>query len=247
MIKIERVGRPETLTDELVSELTEKYKLTGDSVWRRADIISGLLASSHSKCAYCECRVQSEDSYFEVEHFRCKSIHLDDVVIWDNLLPSCKRCNVSKGDHDVTMDPILNPTVDDPRPHLYFQALYLRGKTIIGELTIDVVDLNNFDRLVKPRLEILNQVERSVRSCEEKLELFRREGNRRRLNQLLGSIKDLLAVCQRPSPFAALTSTFLQENSRYKLLRRNMTDVGLWDPELQALDQSSSDLALLNH
>ena len=39
----------------------------------------------------------------------------DEVVDWDNLLPSCKRCNTTKGTHDVVTEPIINPFDIDPK------------------------------------------------------------------------------------------------------------------------------------
>ena len=81
---------------------------------------------------------------------------------WNNLLPSCKHCNVSKGKHNVVDEPIINPCDIDPREHLYFQNYRLKGKTDLGNLSIEVLDLNNTKHLVLPRCEVGNKLSERI-------------------------------------------------------------------------------------
>ena len=101
MIKLVRENRPDFLTDEKILELTTNFKSTKSSVWNNKHIKKPLLQSSHGKCAYCECPLTSDSNYMEVEHFEDKHHNEDKVVVWENLLPSCKKCNGSKGIHNV--------------------------------------------------------------------------------------------------------------------------------------------------
>lgn len=114
MIKLERQPKPNYLSEAAVIELTEKFKSDGSSVWNHPQIKTPLLASSYEKCAFCECSLSDESKYMEVEHFKYKSLYKDLVVEWTNLLPTCKRCNIAKGIHDVTADLIVNPYEVDP-------------------------------------------------------------------------------------------------------------------------------------
>lgn len=97
MIPLQRAPKPDYLTDEKVQELTKQYQLdTKKTVWNRSEIKEPLLESSNKKCAYCECILQETDSYSQVEHFHPKSLYPEEVVIWENLLPSCGRCILQK-------------------------------------------------------------------------------------------------------------------------------------------------------
>ncbi|OQY54394.1 MAG: hypothetical protein DRR08_10845 [Candidatus Parabeggiatoa sp. nov. 2] len=100
MIRLQPIGKLNKLTDDVVQELTTCYVTNGTSVWKKPYIIRALLKMSSDKCCYCECNVTEESNYLEVEHFQPKSLYPDKVVVWDNLLPSCKRCNGTKRDHD---------------------------------------------------------------------------------------------------------------------------------------------------
>ena len=124
MIKLNRPPKPIYLSPEKELELVEKFKESGSAVWKAADITEPLLEASSKKCAYCECRLQEADSYMEVEHFRHKDEYADNVVDWENLLPSCKRCNTKKGTHDVVREPIVNPFDETPGDHLQLDIAY---------------------------------------------------------------------------------------------------------------------------
>lgn len=97
MIRLYRPNCPQQLTDTVKDELTQEFINTGKNVWAKTYIKSALLAMSHNKCAYCECKLDEESKYMEVEHFLPKDDYPNQVVDWNNLLPSCKRCNTKKG------------------------------------------------------------------------------------------------------------------------------------------------------
>ena len=150
MIKLERCGKPKELTEALEDELTQTYKETGKSVWDKSYIKKALLQFSHNKCCYCEAIIKEESKFMEVDHFYCKSLYPDKVVEWANLLPSCKKCNGQKRNHDVGEFPIINPTVDNPQDYLYFEDYRYKSKdkNTKGQKTINVLNLNDIDRFV---------------------------------------------------------------------------------------------------
>lgn len=69
----------------------------------------------------------------KVEHFEDKFDYPDKVMVWENLLPSCKKCNSSKNTHDVIAAPIINPFIDEPKNELYFRLYHIKGKSPKGE------------------------------------------------------------------------------------------------------------------
>jgi len=89
MIKLDRVPKPVELTKKLQLKLTDEFKLTGKSVWNIGFIKTHLLRFSNNKCCYCEANIVEESKYLEVEHFHHKDTYKDEVLEWENLLPSC--------------------------------------------------------------------------------------------------------------------------------------------------------------
>lgn len=63
----------------------ERYKIE--------DIKEALNTIYHSKCAYCEQRIEQS----HIEHYRPKKIYYWLVYSWDNLILACATCNQFKG------------------------------------------------------------------------------------------------------------------------------------------------------
>ncbi|SEL43245.1 HNH endonuclease [Pacificibacter marinus] len=245
MIKLDRPQKPAYLTHAKVTELTAKFKADGSSVWRKPEITDPLIKASHKKCAYCECKLQEKDSYMEVEHFRHKDKYNDDVVKWENLVPSCKRCNGKKGTHDVVIEPIVEPFNMDPSDHLYLQMVYFRDHDDVGKATIETLDLNNYKRMVLPRFYITGQIERNIFAIEQALEAYTNTPSVRRKNGLIRILTDTLLECQPNSEFAATAATFLHLNPSYATLCAAMKAGNLWDEELEKLHQLSEAIRLV--
>ncbi|WP_095191942.1 HNH endonuclease [Pseudomonas sp. Irchel 3E19] len=233
MIKLERRPKPAYLSEAVVIELTQKFKNDGSSVWNHAQIKTPLLASSNEKCAFCECSLSDESKYMEVEHFRYKNLYKDSVVEWSNLLPSCKRCNIAKGVHDVVTDPLVNPYDVDPRHHLSFRLYQLRGKDKIGISTVDALDLNNSDRLVLRRFEVGEQVFRSVRVAADRLESYKNSTTAIRKNKLLNIVETILDECQPRAAYAATTATVALSDEEFLEVITQLRALDLWKDYLE--------------
>ncbi|MEY4905923.1 MAG: hypothetical protein RLZZ292_3738 [Bacteroidota bacterium] len=123
MIKLEYAPQPTELNATWQTTQTSLFKTTGKAVWKVAFIEKALLASSFQKCAYSESLLGEEGKYMEIDHFYCKSLFPDKVVEWENLLPSNKKCNIVKDDHNVETEPIINPYKDNPKDHFYLQRV----------------------------------------------------------------------------------------------------------------------------
>lgn len=244
MIKLERNFHPLCITPAEVKRLTDEFKQTKASVWNFAALKTALLSTSNGKCAYCECDLTKESNYMEVEHFRDKDSYPDDVVCWDNLLPSCKRCNVSKGTHDVVAEPIINPYEIDPKHHFQFRLYRFRATTSLGKDSLGVLDLNNSSRAVVVRFEIGEKIHESLEHALEILDTYEKNGATRTKNRLLGTVGALLLECQPSAEYSATAASVVHSSLHYETLVGKMQKQGLWTTELDGLHVQSKGVAL---
>lgn len=245
MIKLERQPKPTYLSASTVTELTEKFKSDGISVWNHPQIKTPLLTSSHGKCAFCECSLSDESKYMEVEHFKYKNLYKEFVVEWSNLLPSCKRCNISKGMHDITTEPIVNPYDVDPRHHLSFKLYHFRGKDKVGNSTVDALDLNNSDRLVLKRFEVGEQVFLSIRFAADRLEAYHNSSTSIRKSKLLAIVETILDECQPRAIYAATTATVALNDEEFMEIIAQLRVLNLWEGYLEAKLLAAQNIAFL--
>lgn len=245
MISQDRLYTPVKLTPDFVAEKTNEFKQTGASVWNIDWLKEALRGLSHDKCAYCECSVKKESNYMEVEHFEDKSHNPDKVMVWDNLLPSCKHCNGHKSTHDVVKEPIVNPFIDDPRDHLYIQNYRYKSKDEKGWFTKEVLQLNDEERdLPGIRFEIGNALEKLIEQLGDKYKSYKINGSVINRNKMLSTLADMLRQCQPDSEYAALCSTVLHSNDEYLQIKTNLINEGLWDEDYDRMDRVSRTLCL---
>lgn len=244
MIKLSKNQTPLCLNPTFVSNATLDFKTSGTNVWNILELKKTLLVLSYGKCAYCECNLTTESKYLEVEHFEDKDTNSDKVLDWENLLPSCKRCNVSKGRHDVNLEPIINPFLTDPKEHLKIRLYRFKHKTSIGQSTIQVVDLNNYNRIVKKRFEIGEKFQNLIDDAKEKLEIFKLNKSTRSKNRLLGQLESALNECLPSSEYSATTASILHSSDLYHALKTEMEIMGLWGDDFQILHDLSCRIAM---
>lgn len=244
MIRLYRSFTPLYLNPDNSAQLKADFELSGKVVWGHNEIKKSLLELSSYKCAYCECKLAEESKYMEVEHFHDKDSYPSMVIEWENLLPSCKRCNASKGTHDVVADPIINPFVDNPKAHIEFHLYRLRGTTDKGAATEEVLDLNNFEKVLKKRFDIGNSIQESLRDILEKVQLYKENSTVRRRNRLLGNLKGVLNECIPEASYSAASATVLHGESSYSTIINELKELGIWSNDLQALHDSSQSCAL---
>jgi hypothetical protein len=243
MIKLSRHPKPAFLSDEKVAELIARHKAGIKSVWNVDQIKQPLLLSSHNKCAYCECNINEESKYMEVEHFECKSIYPDKVVDWDNLLPSCKRCNGIKSMHDVLREALVNPYIDDPVTNFSIHRYRLKGLTPAGENAIKVIDLNDI-RILEPRIAIGMRIAESVATVSDRYHLFQLTNDVKVKNRLIGTLEAVLELCQPKADYAATSATSLLKNKQFIALAQKLKVAQLWSDEMESLYQIACRLVL---
>ncbi|MDQ1351241.1 MAG: hypothetical protein QG657_1543 [Acidobacteriota bacterium] len=240
MIRLKPIEKPLELTPGKVKALTTEYIKNEIPVWKQPYIENALLKMSHNKCCYCECSVIEESKYLEVEHFYPKSLYPQKVVDWENLLPSCKRCNMKKGNHDTGVEPIIHPVKDDPKEHLVLRNYQVRPKNYskIGEKTIDVLYLNDPQRLTIKRFEIGDALIQALKDLNDRLTEYSNKGrfNTGQKNRLYATLENLLKEGVPSSEYSATAATIILNEEYYTNIKDNFKTFGLWDDALKGLE-----------
>lgn len=236
MIRLSDLPPPPELTDELITELTQKFKQTGESVWKKPFIVMGLLEMSHQKCAFSECKLVEEGKYPEVEHFHPKSLYPDEVVKWENLLPLNNACNRAKSNHDTKREPIINPRYENPKEHLYFQGYRFKSKTPKGRLTIDVLDLNDRQTWVNKRYEIGSKAVEELEEIREKLISYDTQSNARVRTKIVSALRNLLFQGTPKAEYSAVVASYLLHDEDFEIVKTLMQQLSLWDEEFDKLE-----------
>lgn len=244
MIRLERsLQAPECIAGDTGAALLEEFKATKKPVWRIEALKEALLETTHGECAYCETPLGEGAAYIEVEHFRHKDVYGDFAITWSNLLPSCRRCNAKKGAHDVVQYPIINPYETNPRDHFKFECFRLAPMTELGKETVEVLDLNDTQRLGMVRWKLSERLKKAVNTCHVVLERYKLDRRVRSRNSLIEKLEDILLECQPTSSYSASAATILHSDSAYYQLIRQIKLLGDWTDELELMHARSRGIA----
>jgi hypothetical protein len=106
-----------------------------------------------NRCEYCQLR--QEDSLLaalHVEHVIPKKHGGNDEL--DNLALACVDCNLHKGSNLTGIDPGTSQIVElfHPRRHIWdehfeWRGITIFGKTAVGRVTVQVLNMNSEDQL----------------------------------------------------------------------------------------------------
>lgn len=244
MIKLNRGECPEELTNEVRAELTRLYaENKSKDVWNspkiKEPLKKALLEMSHGKCAYCECMLGIESKDATIDHFIPKSVNGEKVVEWENLLPSCLRCNRSK---NASEEVIVNPCKDEPREYLALHKINpfrLKGidENGIGKKTIDTVDLNNPERVMVPRMVQWEDIHDRLDEIEEELKAGYQERYRVRLLKLMRK-------CTYGNDYSAVKASNLLRDDTYIRVRQEIIHNGRWTEEMQLEEEELKNISL---
>ena len=250
MIKLTRPDKPSDLTTEVEKQLIKEYKEIGKSVWRKDYITTPLLEMSHNKCCYCETILGVQAKPMQVEHYHCKDLYPDEVVKWENLLPSCSQCNSNKSTLDTYETPIINPSVDVPKDFLYLKHYMIKSKDNTigskGRLTIEQLDINNRDRLVTPRIKIACEMNYKLTDIHEKAFFLnlRDDGKLYNKTKIINTLVDILKMAQPDAEYSAFMATIILTDEDYIETKNILKNKGLWTNELEKLHNCATEIKL---
>lgn len=239
MIKLERNFTPEFFVREDLAALTNEFKVHDKSVWHHPEVKAACLKLSNGKCAFCEVKLEEASTYNEVEHFKDKKTYPDDVIKWENLLPSCRHCNGSKQRHDVVAHPIINPCLDIPSEHLFMRGYRIKGRTSLGEETVDTLNFNHREHKFIPRCKAGEVIDQGIDDTLEKLGDYLQNPLTRRKNKLMNMVEAVLGECQKTAPHAAVSATVLHSSEDYAKLKETLIALSLWTDYMHKLHEDS--------
>lgn len=247
MIKLERAAKPSILYDNQekwqqaldlaiskygsYSAIPPKEKESLVSYYRNELIKEALFGSSGEKCAFCECK-PGEGGNIEVEHFKPKSLYPKLTFDWLNLLPSCRKCNGSKSDHDTGSSPIINPYDTDPDLVFYYDDIRILpiSKNKLAENTITVCGLNSV-RLMRPRAEILVSLHDFSDAIRTALEDYAscttnlQKSNRSR--RIAESVERIELLAKQSERYSGYCKKYLEKCDPYNAAKQLISDVNL--------------------
>ena len=256
MIKLLDLDRPPELTDEVIDEKTSRFINDKDSVvWKDPYIVNRLMQMSRNKCCYCERRIGINSEYPNVDHYHPKSRYEKEVVKWDNLLPSCPRCNNKKHTHDTEKEPIVHPKHNDPRKYLciYYGRYYAINNVNqadykyaeVGDTTCAVLHLNDLD-ILEPRFNAANTALDTFQTIFDNANgLYgRKDRNNTALAKLRNSFINLLKEAQPESEYSATVATSILGHHDYRKLIGMMEQLGIWNEDMQALHNAADSIRM---
>jgi len=244
MIKLELPIKPDKLTPEFQAAKTQEFRDTGNLVWNIPWLKEAVYNMSFGKCCYSEVRLGIESKNMEIEHFYPKSIYPEKVMDWGNLLPSLKKCNGIKNNHDTLIEPIINPFVDNPKNFFYLKACRYypqKSQKEIASRSIEKLALNDRKEFVIKRLEIENGIVAELRDRKIDFE------NYDIISIPIGRMKRLLDQGNRKKEYSALVSTTILIDENYIEIENLLKEKTLWDNEFEDLKNELEFCALFEN
>lgn len=108
---------------------------------------------AQNRCEYCQLHQQHYRLWrHHVEHIIPRKHHGNDEL--DNLSLACVRCNLGKSSNLSGIDPetgeviqLFNPRTQNWHEHFSFVGAMIVGRTPCGRATVDVLNMNEVERL----------------------------------------------------------------------------------------------------
>jgi hypothetical protein len=105
------------------------------------------------RCEYCHLRQEQSPLFpLQIEHIRTRKHHGGDEL--ENLALACIDCNLHKGPNVAGIDAESHQLTElfHPRHHAWsdhfeFRGPLILGKTAIGRVTVDVLNMNSYDQV----------------------------------------------------------------------------------------------------
>lgn len=210
--EIRVVGSFDSLPEESKKIIASRYKHT--------EIKKSLIPIQDTKCVFCE-TIPNESGYVEIEHYLPKAIYPEETFSWDNLLPSCKRCNLKKLSLDTKKLPIVKPDVDNPEDYFVYNNIKIECKKDALDIdkaqrTISRLDLNQY-RLIKPRSVLLVSLVEYENTLEKTIDEYKvakmQDKKDRVINSIMESIDKIDDLCTDTQKHAGFSRFYVQNSS----------------------------------
>ncbi len=139
---------------------------------------------------------------------------------------------------------IVNPYEVAPKDHIYLKNFRIRHRDDIGRRTVEVVYLNESERMVQVRFLIGEGISNALNVLRERVENFLdgQNGVVQR-NKILGGVRNLLLECQPGAQYSSVSSTILLSDPDYAWVKAQLNQIDLWE-EFQELEEIAGSLSL---
>lgn len=242
MIKLNRPPKPTELTPEEEARLIGLFKDNDTTVWRKNYILDALLTMSHCKCSYCETFIDKSSVYFHIDHFHPKKAYPNEVILWENLIPSCGDCNTKKSHHDTYNEPIIDPTLMSPPEHLRLQGYLIKGTDGIGILTVKVLKLNHLlmrktkigERIIQKLQRLKDDIEQFSRIHQSTFDEVKHLTVPRWREELE---KEILQYGLPQEVFSATIATVILASKEHQYIKGYFQAHKIWDEALSSIEQ----------
>lgn len=233
--EISRYGTYKNIPKDIKEKLLPNY--------RHTEIKDALFRSSNNKCAFCESK-PGESGNIEVEHFFPKSIYPEKTFEWENLLPSCRKCNEAKGTHNTGTDPILNPYTTNPSDSLFYDFIEIKAvrespQYLVAERTIEVCDLNA-TRLVGARADILMNITGYVNQLKVTIQDIEAADTARKRRNKIINLRNSLELAQRltlpKEKYSGFCKFYLQKQEAYHTALHLVSELGDSEDDLSGVN-----------
>ena len=169
-----------------------------------------------------------------------KSANPDEVVEWENLFPACLRCNRKKNKRE---ERIVNPCVDEPKEYLGVTSVNryrLKGIDTqgIGKNTIEVIGLNDIERVMVPRMTEWEALKVHLEEIEEDL---KEEGYK---NKYRNRLQKIMENCLFDKSYAAVKATNLLNDSSYLQIKDYFIKEDQWSDNMKSIEAKIKEIAL---
>lgn len=111
---------------------------------------------AHARCEYCHMPERFSTLRFQQDHIIAHK-H-GGPTSSDNLAWACAECNAYKGSDLTGFDPVtgqldrlFNPRIDHWEEHFRWSGPELRGRTVIGRITVQLLKINREERVAVRR------------------------------------------------------------------------------------------------
>ncbi|MFN4151579.1 MAG: hypothetical protein ACK4IX_11600, partial [Candidatus Sericytochromatia bacterium] len=115
----------------------------------------------------------------------------------------------------------------------------------MGVDTIDVVNLNDYDKLVFQRFELGMALEENLERLLREIKNYKvAQSDVRKRNKIKNWIKKILVEGTPQKQYSATISTILLNEDIYSEIKSNLTELNFWDEELRELESSCRSVLL---
>lgn len=206
----------------------------------KRSIKKALTEMSYGKCAYCECKLDIESKDVTIDHFSPKVSNDSLVVEWNNLLPACLRCNRKKNRKE---DPIINPCEENPKAYIGVKKSSFRltaiNSSVIGKNTISVVGLNDIERVIQPRMRVIEKIIENLEGLYEDINNLT-EIPRKYIDRC----ENYLSQALKDREYAAMAAAKVLDDPLFNKIKKIFIDKGVWNIQLQNIEEELSEIAL---